>query len=401
MPNPQRRDFMAAAAGLAAATTAALTATRPAEAGDPSFQNNMPDPLLAGAELPNFKFELEKSTGKVIGGSFGKEATVKQLPISKGIAGVSMKLEPGAMRELHWHATAAEWAFVIEGRVRTTVIDPQGRSETNEFEPGDIWYFPRGHGHMLECLGHQSTHFILIFDNGYFSEFGTFSITDWIGHTSKHLLAKSFGLPESAFEGLPRDEVYFARGPVPPETTPPNHQGPLTSPPATHKYRMLAQEPHSVHKGGREWRVGADRFPISKTVTGVILDLEPGGLRELHWHPTSDEWQYVIDGQISATLFGSHGRYRVETLNQGDVGYIPQGYGHSIENVGARPCRVLIGFNTGQYEAIDLSTWIAGNPLDVLATNFGKPRSFIERFPRDRVFISPTERPPHGERELD
>ena len=116
------------------------------------------------------------------------------------------------MRELHWHATAAEWAFVIEGRVRTTVIDPQGNAETNDFEPGDVWYFPRGHGHMLECLGEQPCHFILIFDNGYFSEFGTFSITDWIGHTPKPLLAKNFGLPESAFDGFPKEEVYFARG---------------------------------------------------------------------------------------------------------------------------------------------------------------------------------------------
>ena len=92
------------------------------------LQNNVPDPLLSGKELPTFKFALEKSAGKVIGGSFGKEATVEQLPISKGIAGVSMRLEPGAMRELHWHATAAEWAFVIEGRVRTTVIDPAAAS---------------------------------------------------------------------------------------------------------------------------------------------------------------------------------------------------------------------------------------------------------------------------------
>src|SRR5437867_1612384 len=94
--------------------------------GDLSFQNNVPDPLLAGKELPTFKFELEKSKGKVLGNSFGKEVTVEQLPISKGIAGVSMQLEPGVMRELHWHATAAEWAFVLKGRVRTTVINRQG-----------------------------------------------------------------------------------------------------------------------------------------------------------------------------------------------------------------------------------------------------------------------------------
>ena len=139
---------------------------------------------------------------------------------------------------------------------------------------------------------------------------------------------------------------------------------------------MLAQEPHSdPSKAAASGESVLDQFPISKTVTGVVLDLEPGGLRELHWHPTSDEWQYVIDGQVSVTMFGSHGRYRTETLNQGDVGYIPQGYGHSIENVGDKPCRVLIGFNTGHYQAIDLSLWIAGNPVDVLATNFGKPHS--------------------------
>src|SRR6202051_1157856 len=106
--------------------------------GDLSFQNNVPDPLLAGNELPTFKFELEKSKGKVLGNSFGKEVTVEQLPISKGIAGVSMQLEPGVMRELHWHATAAEWAFVLEGRVRTTVIDPQGNGEEDDLRPGTV-----------------------------------------------------------------------------------------------------------------------------------------------------------------------------------------------------------------------------------------------------------------------
>jgi len=387
MSNFHRRDFLTGAAALAAGTTAALAGTRRVAAGDPSFMNNVPDPLLSGKDLPTFKFALEKSKGKVIGNSFGKEATVGQLPISKGIAGVSMKIEPGAMRELHWHATAAEWAYVDMGRVRTTVIDPQGHSETNDFEPGDIWYFPRGHGHMLECLGDKPCHFILIFDNGYFSEFGTFSITDWIGHTPKPLLAKNFGLPESAFDGFPTKEVYFARGAVPPEKPATPLQG-VKLPPETHRYQFLTEQPHRVFKGGREWRVDSTRFPIAKTVTGEILNLDPGGLRELHWHPTADEWQYLLEGQVSVTLFGAGGRYRTETLEKGDVGYIPQGYGHSIENVGDKPCRVLIGLNTGLYEAIDLSQWIAGNPTDVLATNFGKPAALFEKFPRKDVFIA-------------
>ena len=74
--------------------------------------NNVPDPTLAGKDLPIFKFAPEKSDGRVIGNSCGKEATVTQLPISKGIAGVSMRLEPGAMRELHWLSDRA----IAEGR---------------------------------------------------------------------------------------------------------------------------------------------------------------------------------------------------------------------------------------------------------------------------------------------
>lgn len=361
----------------------------PLATADYLFRNNTPDPLLSGTELPTFKFALEASEGRVDGGSFGKEATVEQLPISKGIAGVSMRIEPGVTRELHWHATAAEWAFVLSGRCRTTLVDPAGKSETDDFAAGDVWYFPRGHAHSIECLGNEPCHFILIFDNGYFSEFGTFSITDWLGHAPKELLAKNFGLPADAFVGIPSEEVYFTHGPIPPETPYPPLNAAANAGSVRHKYRLLAEEPHSVHDGGREWRLGSDKFPISQTMTGVVLDLEPGALRELHWHPTSDEWQYVISGDVSVTMFGSHGRFRTETLTDGDVGYIPQGYGHSIENVGDTTARLLIAFNTGVYAAIDLSQWIAGNPAALLADHFGKPAEFFEQFPKRDVFIAP------------
>ena len=357
------------------------------EVADFPFKNNVPDPLLSGKELPTFKFALEQSKRKVMGGSFGKEATVEQLPISKGIAGVSMRMEPGVTRELHWHATAAEWAFVLEGRVRTRHRSV-GCAETNDFDPGDIWYFPRGYAHSLACLGNAPCHFILIFDNGYFSEFGTFSITDWLGHASKKLLAKNFGLSEATFDGFPTEEAYFVRGRIPPQDASPI-QGALNSSPETHKYRLMAQKPHSIHKFGREWRVGANRFPVSQTITGVVLDIEPGGLRELHWHPNADEWQYIVDGEFSVSLFGSHGRYRIETLAKGDVAYIPQGYGHSIENVGGKTGRVLIGLNTGNYQAIDLSLWMASNPAYLLADHFGKPPEVFEKFPKGLAFISP------------
>jgi oxalate decarboxylase len=387
MSDFNRRDFLTGAAAVAAGVTAVLAGKGRAPAGDPSFMNNVPDPLLTRKKLPTFKFALEKSKGRVVGKSSAKQASVEELPISKGIAGVSMRLEPGGMRELHWHATAAEWAFVNQGRVRTTVIGPGGYTETNDFEPGDVWYFPRGHGHMLQCLGKEPCHFVLIFDNGYFSEFGTFSSTDWIGHTPKALLAKNFGVPAATFDNFPQKEVYFARGALPPAKAAAPLRG-ANPGPRTHKYRLLADDPRVNNKGGRLWVVDSKKFPISKTITGSILELDPGALRELHWHPTADEWQYVFEGKVSVTLFGAHGRYRTETLEKGDVGYIPQGYGHSLENVGAKKCRVLIGFNSGVYEEIDLTEWLAGNPADVLATNFGKPEAVFKKFPRKDVFIA-------------
>jgi oxalate decarboxylase len=200
-------------------------------------------------------------------------------------------------------------------------------------------------------------------------------------------VAKNLGVPESALAGFPTAEVYFAHGAVPPEKQSTPLQGWRQSP-MTHKFKRLEQQPHRIYKGGREWRVDSTNFPISKTVTGVILKLEPGALRELHWHPTADEWQYVLKGTIRVSMFGSQSRHRMETLEQGDVSYIPQGYGHSIENVGDKPCRVLIVFNSGVYETIDLTQWIAGNPLDVLATNFSEPASLFEKFPNRDVFIS-------------
>jgi hypothetical protein len=82
----------------------------------------------------------------------------------------------------------------------------------DDFGPGDIWYFPRGHGHMLQCLGNEPCFFILVFDNGYFSEFGTFSVSDWIGHVPPHVLAKNFRVPAATFDAFPKRDVFMAGG---------------------------------------------------------------------------------------------------------------------------------------------------------------------------------------------
>src|SRR5258708_31983575 len=166
--------------------------------------------------LQNFKFDIENSEGWVGEGGSARQATVEELPVSESIAGVSMRLKPGGLRELHWHAIAAEWAYVIQGHVRGTVIVPNGQAESADFGPGDVWYFPKGHSHAVQCLGPEDAHFILVFDDGHFSEFGTFSITDWITKTDPAVASRNLRLPPEVLSRIPKGEMYIGLGNVPP-----------------------------------------------------------------------------------------------------------------------------------------------------------------------------------------
>jgi hypothetical protein len=103
---------------------------------------------------------------------------------------------------------------------------------------------------------------VLVFDNGYFSEFGTFSITDWIGHTPPEVLAKTFNLPAETFADVPKKEVYIATGPVPPPLPQEPAPGSLDAPPLTHRYQLLAQKPDAFAGG------------TMRTVRGGVPDLD-------------------------------------------------------------------------------------------------------------------------------
>jgi oxalate decarboxylase len=292
-----------------------------------------------------------------------------------------MRLKPGAIRELHWHALAAEWAYMIEGRVRTTVVMPNGQSAIDEFGPGDTWYFPRGHGHLLQGLGPGEAHFLLGFDNGHFSEFGTFSITDWIANTPPEIASRVLNLPTSVLAKFPKKELYIGPGEVPKTILEEFRLSSSQTSQFAHKYRLDMQPPH-VFEGGMEYIVQQKDFPIQTTFTAVKMILQPGGLREMHWHPHADEWQYYLSGQARMTVFGSHGRIRTEDYKKGNVGFCPQGYGHYIEQVGSAPTEVLILFNHPEFQEISLANWLGGNPNSLLSANFGIPQDAIDKLPK-------------------
>jgi oxalate decarboxylase len=337
----------------------------------------------------SFHYPLEKQEPRLGPGGITRGASVREFPASIRIAGVSMRLAPGGMRELHWHANAAEWAYVITGYCRTTIIHPDGSSYIDTFGPGDVWYFPRGYGHSIQGLGPGECHFILIFDNGDFSEDHTFSITDFISSVSKEVVSQNLGITLSEVEQLPKKEVYFASGPVPDDHSSISTYRNETSLTSKHRYPLHAQQPKRIPGGGTQYIVSVNEFPISTTMAGSIIDLQPGALRELHWHPNADEWQYYISGTAEMTVFLAEGKSVTEQFNAGDVGYAPMGAGHFIKNTGTEVCRILIGFNNGNYEAIDLSEWLSSNPDDVLITNFGIPENLVKKLPKKTKFITP------------
>jgi oxalate decarboxylase len=369
-----RRDLLGgaslAAAGIAAAS---LAAPSPAAAAPRAGARHAP--------LENFKYDIESSKGWFGPGGSAKEANIEEFPISQSMAGVSMRLQPGGLRELHWHAVAAEWAYVIKGNVRATVIAPNGQAESADFAPGDVWYFPKGHGHALQCLGPEEAHFILVFDDGNFSEFGTFSITDWIARTPHNVLARNLGLPEAVYASMPKEEAYIIPGRVPPVVPEQLRNGDLNENQFPHKFRLLASRGY-IFPGGEERIVSSKEFPIQTTLTGVIQDLKPGALREMHWHPNADEWQFYISGKSRVTIFGAHGRTATEEFAPGQIAFIKQGFGHFVEQIGNEPTRILILFNSPVYEEISISSWLAANPPSMIADNFGLTKSQVAQLPK-------------------
>ncbi len=378
-----RRDLLGTAS-LAGLGTALLSAPEMRTQEQQAYQVGK-DP---GKHEPiaDFKFDIEATRGWVGEAGSAKEATVAEFPASQHIAGVSMRLKPGGIRELHWHAIAAEWALMLRGTVMTTVMAPNGEPATDIFEPGDIWYFPKGHGHALQNIGKEEAHFVLGFDDGHFSEFGTFSITDWVAQTSPLVVSRNLGLSQATVAGLPKKELYILPGKVPATIPEPYLADDLETSQNPHKFRLGKMAP-IVFPGGWERIVTAKEFPINTTLTSVMQYLEPGALREMHWHPNADEWQYYVSGRARLTVFGAHGRARTEELGPGHVGFIQQGFGHYLEQVGSEPTKFFALFNSPTFEEISISKWLAGNPASLIADNFGIGREEVNRLPKKALGI--------------
>ena len=206
-----------AAAGLLSAADAAAqdqkpyatkndrSATDPGP-GNPPLNGQNPDSAWPPATdskslVQTFKYPFSFANKRTYEGGWSREVTVRELPISKSMAGVNMRLTAGGVRELHWH-TAAEWSIMLYGTARITAIDRYGKSFVADVKQNDLWFFPSGLPHSIQGLESDGAEFLLVFDEGDFSESDTVLLSDSMAHIPREVLSKNFGVAEEAFKKI-------------------------------------------------------------------------------------------------------------------------------------------------------------------------------------------------------
>lgn len=319
-------------------------------------------PETDNGSLPNMKFPFAMAHNRLEDGGWAREVTVREFPVAATMAGVNMRLGPGVVRELHWHKQT-EWAYILRGNVRFTVVDAADNITVDDLKPGDMWLVPAGIPHSIQGLD-EGTEFLLVFDDGNFSENETLLITEYLAHTPKSVLAKNFGIGAEHFANIPKSEKYIFRQPVPQPLDIVRRQLPDSPPPVPYTFHASEMEP-ARYPGGSVKTVDARTFPMT-TLSALIIEIEPGGMREMHWHPDADEWQYYLQGEARMTVFDATSKARTFDYRAGDVGFVPRTLGHYIENTGIEPVRVINVFNSRFCTDISLNQWMALTPPDLI-----------------------------------
>jgi oxalate decarboxylase len=404
----RRRFLGASSAALAAATFVGLTAeaqqrddTRKAEhdhaSSNPGQENkpllaenpnsNMPPPSDHGDVGPIW-YSFDLAHKRIEEGGWTHQVTQREFPTSNEIAGVNMRLTAGSYRELHWH-TADEWAFMLYGNARVTVLNPDGTIFINDVSEGDIWLFPAGFPHSIQGLGPDGCEFLLVFNQGMFSEDNTFLLSEWVAHTPSEVLSKNFKVDKGALTKLPTDGLYIFPGDIPGSLAHDKAEvgGSKVESPYQYTFKMQAMTPSKKTEGGEVRVVDAHNFPVSKRIAAALVTVKPGGMRELHWHPNASEWQFYIAGKARMTVFMPVGNARTMDYNANDVGYVPTVSGHYIENTGDTDLVFLEMFAADEFQDVSLNNWLRRLPAGMVTAHLHLDETAIEKIPAEKLEV--------------
>lgn len=360
---------------------------------NPVLESQFPNAITApGTDIstqPFFWSSFNISPRRQQNGGWAREVTQQDFAISDEIAGVNMYLEPGGIRELHWHQTA-EWAYMSRGRCRITTLSREGLPSVDDVESGDLWFFPAGLPHSLQGLGPDGAEFVLAFDSGEQSESNTLLLTDWFAHTPPEILAKNFGVAKEIFKDIPLHNLWIF---------PADEPGDLETDQATAGvewgattpaiFRLSRSEPRYQNSGGSVRIADSKNYSASTTVAAALTIIEPGSMRELHWHPNADEWQYYLQGSARMTVFNTGPHANTTDFRAGDVGVVRRNLGHYVENTGDEPLIYIETFRSDHYEEVSLANWLSHLPPALVSQHLNIPVDVLATFPRGAQGIVP------------
>jgi oxalate decarboxylase len=369
----------------------AINGKAPGSVTDPGPQNK-----AIGRQFPSAQFPPATDVGdmpmewasfnnapkRVQNGGWARQVTQADFAISTTITGVNMRLTAGGIRELHWHQ-AAEWAIMTYGNCRVTVLDAEGRPYVADVAEGDLWYFPAGQPHSLQGLGPDGCEFVICFDDGEASEYNTLLVTDWFAHTPPEVLAKNFGVPAQTFANIPLHDLWIFQGTVPGDLASDRAEVSKTGgrPPHPFIFRLAASAPVKQSKGGEVRLADSNNFNVSTTIAAALITVRPGGVREMHWHPNADEWEYYIKGKARMTVFNTGPKAVTMDFNPGDIGYVKRNLGHYVENVGDTDLQFVSVFRASRYEEISLSNWLTHTPQALVTQHLNVDAASIDKWP--------------------
>jgi oxalate decarboxylase len=409
-----RRDLLAASAVGAAMTASAhaasfgnpdeppqgaINATSPGSLTDPGPQNpaiakQFPSafspPATDVGGLPTTWASFNNAPRRIQNGGWARQVTADDFAISKDISGVNMRLAAGGIRELHWHQ-AAEWAIMTYGVCRVTVLDAQGRPYVGDLKAGDLWYFPAGTPHSLQGLGPDGCEFVICFDDGHADEFNTLLLSDWMAHTPPEVLAKTFGVPAESFAKIPLHNLWIFQGTVPGDLAADRAAISKNAemPPHPFIFSLEGSRPRRESNGGSIHVADSTNFNVATTVASALVTLKPGAVREMHWHPNADEWQYYIKGKGRMTVFNTGPNALTMDFNAGDIGYVKKNYGHYVENVGDTDLQFVGVFRAPRYEEVSLTNWLTHTPPKLVAQHLNVDEATIAKWPDNNPGIMP------------
>ena len=395
----------AAAFGIAAANAAQAQSYGDIKKGeaaltDPGPQNRPLDVLNKDSVVPpatdhgsmqEFWHSFSLSHRRIEQGGWARQVNETDFPISKAIASVNMRLDAGGVRELHWH-DAAEWSLMLTGTARLTAIDYDGRPFVKDIKAGDLWYFPAGLPHSIQGLGPDGCEFLLVFDQGKFSEEGTTLLTDWLIHTPREVVAKNFRTTPDKLEPFsqtPPSGRYIFPAPIPPALAEDQHSVGGSNSKIDFTFAMMDMAPSKQDANGIIRIVDSSKFKVSKTMAMAHVTVKPGAMRELHWHPNAAEWQYYIKGSGRMTVFANHSDARTMDFKEGDVGYIPVTLPHYIENTGSDDLVFLEMFKSPVYQDVSLNNWLAAIPPELVQQHFSLAPDVLAAIPKGNSGVVP------------